>query len=975
MSKKFLVNVDLGGNQLLNARMQPAGTAPSALAAGQLYYNTGNSTLYYSTGSGTGSWTALATGTSVVSTINSLNGAVTIQGTSNQIAVNTASPNITISLPTNVTLPGKTTLTASTTSAAAITIPSGSDPSAPTSGDAWNNAGTLKFYNGTATKTIAFLDSSITGNASTATALQTARTINGVSFDGTANITVKASTTNALTVGTGLTLNSGTTFDGSSALTISNSGILSVTGTTNQITASTTTGATTLSFPTGGVTLPGKTTLTGSTTTAASLNIPAATAAPTTPATGDLWTTASTGANLLYYNGATKTIAFTDSSITGFTGQATLTQGGTNASLTATNGGIVYSTSSALAISAAGTSGQVLTSAGAASPTWTNQSALSVGSATNATNTAITDDTATNATMYPTWVTANTGNLPQKVTSTKLTFNPSTGNLASTTFNGLTLTAAATGFTIAGGTTSKTLTISNTLTLAGTDGSTLNIGGGGTLGSAAFTASSAYEPAITTLSIAKGGTNGSATPTQGAVAYGTGTAYAFNSAGTSGQVLTSAGTSAPTWTTATNNNTNSAIVQRDASGNFSATMITLSGTPTNATDAVTKSYVDGVASGVNAHDAVQYATTGALGTTGNLVGGTITTTYSNGTSGVGATLTIATSTNWTAITIDGQSLTVNDRVLIKDQATALQNGIYTVTSVGTLGTTTSFVFTRATDNDQTPELGQGDLTYVVNGTSNGGSSWVQTSVVTTVGTSSITWSQFAGVTNLSAGAGLVKNGNAFDVGTASTSRIVVNADNIDLATVSQTNTTGTAGTSFVQSHTVDSYGRVTGTVTASVQDATTTAKGIASFDTADFSVTSGAVTIKTGGIDNTQLANSTISGVALGSNLFALSAGTGLSINTTTYNGSAAATISLTGSPAQKYSSTITGDNTTTAFTITHNLGTQDVTCQVYQSSAGPDTQYAEVEVDIVRATTNTVSVTFASAPANTTTYRVVVIG
>lgn len=49
--------------------------------------------------------------------------------------------------------------------------------------------------------------------------------------------------------------------------------------------------------------------------------------------------------------------------------------------------------------------------------------------ATNATNTAITDDTATNATMYPTWVTAATGNLPQKVSSTKLTFNPSTGVL------------------------------------------------------------------------------------------------------------------------------------------------------------------------------------------------------------------------------------------------------------------------------------------------------------------------------------------------------------------------------------------------------------------------------------------------------------------------------------------------------------------------------------------------------------------
>lgn len=64
--------------------------------------------------------------------------------------------------------------------------------------------------------------------------------------------------------------------------------------------------------------------------------------------------------------------------------------------------------------------------------------------------------------------------------------------LTGKTYNGLSLTAASTGFTIAGGTTSKTLTVSNTLTLAGTDSSTLNIGAGGTLGSAAFTASTAY---------------------------------------------------------------------------------------------------------------------------------------------------------------------------------------------------------------------------------------------------------------------------------------------------------------------------------------------------------------------------------------------------------------------------------------------------------------------------------------------------
>ena len=113
-------------------------------------------------------------------------------------------------------------------------------------------------------------------------------------------------------------------------------------------------------------------------------------------------------------------------------GTLAIANGGTNATATPTAGAIAYGTGTAYAFSSAGTASQVLLSGGAGTPTWSNQSSLSVGTATDATNTAITDDTTTNATMYPTWVTANTGNLPQKVTSTKLTFNPSTGILTAT---------------------------------------------------------------------------------------------------------------------------------------------------------------------------------------------------------------------------------------------------------------------------------------------------------------------------------------------------------------------------------------------------------------------------------------------------------------------------------------------------------------------------------------------------------------
>ncbi len=70
--------------------------------------------------------------------------------------------------------------------------------------------------------------------------------------------------------------------------------------------------------------------------------------------------------------------------------------------------------------------------------------ATSSTTATNAVNVGITDDTTTNATMYPSWVTAATGNLPAKVSSTKLSFNPSTGTLTSTAFSGP-LTGAVTG--------------------------------------------------------------------------------------------------------------------------------------------------------------------------------------------------------------------------------------------------------------------------------------------------------------------------------------------------------------------------------------------------------------------------------------------------------------------------------------------------------------------------------------------------
>ena len=247
--------------------------------------------------------------------------------------------------------------------------------------------------------------------------------------------------------------------------------------------------------------------------------------------------------------------------------------------------------------------------------------------------------------------------------------------------------------------------------------------------------------------------------------------------------------------------------------------ITNLATPTDDTDAATKAYVDAARSGLDVKQSVRVATTANITLSG-------------------------------AQTIDGVSAIAGDRVLVKDQTTGTQNGIYVVAAGA---------WSRATDADISAEVTGGMFTFVKEGTTNADSGWVLTTNDTiTLGTTSLAFAQFSGAGQITAGAGLTKSGNTIDVATANSARIVVNADSIDLATVSQSDSSGTAGTTFVQSVTRDSYGRATGVVTAAVQDASTTVKGIASFDSGDFSVTSGAVTIKSGGVDNAQLANSAV---------------------------------------------------------------------------------------------------------------------
>ena len=102
MAKVFLTNINLKGNQLLNAALQPASSAPNASGAGQVYYNTNTQALYFSTGSGTGNWQQLAAGTTSVASLNNETGAITLQGTADYITVDTTGSTITINIDTKV---------------------------------------------------------------------------------------------------------------------------------------------------------------------------------------------------------------------------------------------------------------------------------------------------------------------------------------------------------------------------------------------------------------------------------------------------------------------------------------------------------------------------------------------------------------------------------------------------------------------------------------------------------------------------------------------------------------------------------------------------------------------------------------------------------------------------------------------------------------------------------------------------------
>lgn len=186
--------------------------------------------------------------------------------------------------------------------------------------------------------------------------------------------------------------------------------------------------------------------------------------------------------------------------------------------------------------------------------------------------------------------------------------------------------------------------------------------------------------------------------------------------------------------------------------------------PENPQDAATKAYVDSVTQGLHIHATVKAATGATLA---SITGGTV--TYSNGTDGVGATLTLG-----TALTaLDNYNLQNGDRILVKNQATAAHNGIYTWATGGT-------VLTRATDFDTPTEIAGGDFVFVDNGDNYGNTGWVCADEVNTVGTDAVNWIQFSGAGTYLAGTGLVLDGSTFNINLATNSGLLITSDELQV---------------------------------------------------------------------------------------------------------------------------------------------------------------------------------------------------
>ena len=368
--------------------------------------------------------------------------------------------------------------------------------------------------------------------------------------------------------------------------------------------------------------------------------------------------------------------------------------------------------------------------------------------------------------------------------SAAITVTAAAGTLSGTTLNsGVTASSLTSVGTLANLTVTNTITgsVSGNAGTATTLATARNINGVSFNGSANITVTATATNALT-IGTGLSGTsyNGSSAVTIAATAGSTSAAGilqlsdAINSTSTS--LAATANAAKTAYDRGSTGITNAATAQSTADaalpkagGTMSGAIamggskITGLGTPTADTDAATKAYVDSASLGIDWKASVHAATT---------ANGTLATAYANGS------------------VIDGVTLVTGDRILIKDQTTGTENGIYTVNASGAP--------TRATDADANAEVTANFAVFVEEGTANADSGWVlTTNAPITVGTTALVFTQFTGLGQVTAGDGLTKTGNTLNaVGTAD--RITANADSLDIAStyVGQTSITtlGTVGT-------------------------------------------------------------------------------------------------------------------------------------------------------------------------------------
>jgi len=300
---------------------------------------------------------------------------------------------------------------------------------------------------------------------------------------------------------------------------------------------------------------------------------------------------------------------------------------------------------------------------------------------------------------------------------------------------------------------------------------------------------------------------------------------------------------------ATSEATASKIAKRDANGNIKVA------TPTDAAHAATKGYVDAARQGLDVKQSVRVATTGPVNIASDLEEG---------------------DTLDTSVT-----LVAGDRVLVKNQSTASQNGIYVVQETGAA--------VRAADANGTADTGTvsgGTFTFVEEGTVNADSGWVVSSNgLINVGSDAMNWVQFSGAGQVVAGDGLTKDGNTLNVG-GTTDRITVTANAVDIAST------------YVGQATITTLGTIT----------------TGTWNGADIAVADGGTGSSTAAGARTNLAETSTSG------------------QTTT-------TPVLARIAKQGCAASSVGVSTTT---VVHNFGTTDVMVQIYEVATGA-TVYGDV--------------------------------